>query len=159
MTDAIPVYYWDACVLTSYIEDQPDRAPLIGLLLDDARAGKIEIVTSVISQAEVAYANVERVRQALNPVTEQKIDALWAPGSPIVTVEVYPLITARARNLIREGIPRNWTGLRAHDAIHLATAQQIGVDEMHTYETKLPRYAETLGFPITEPRTSELRII
>ena len=76
-----------------------------------------------------------------------------APGGSATTVEVYPLIVARARNLIRAGVPRGWTGLKPIDAIHIATAQQMGVAEMHTRDERLFRYKEIVGFPITEPHT------
>jgi len=59
--------------------------------------------------------------RALAPEIETRIGDLWAPGWPIRTVELYPLVASRARNLIREGVPRGWTGLKANDAI-LATA-------------------------------------
>lgn len=159
MSERLPLIYWDADVFTSYVENHPDRAALIELMLADARAGQIELVTSVITIAEVAYAASERIAGELSPEVFQKIDALWAPGAPARVVEVYPLIASRARNLIRECLLRGWSGLRAHDAIHLATAQQLHADEIHTYEEKWPRYAEIVGIPITEPRTRELRIV
>ena len=159
MPEPPSVIYWDADVFTSYVEDHPDRAALIELLLGDARSGKIELVTSVITIAEVAYAASERIAGTLSIEVLQKIDGLWAPGAPVRVVEVYPLIASRARNLIREGLPRGWSGLRAHDAIHLATAQQLKVSEIHTYDDKWPRYADVLGIPINEPRTAEPRIV
>jgi predicted nucleic acid-binding protein len=147
--------YWDADVFLSYVEDQPDRAPLIENMLVQARKSEIEIITSVISQAEVAYATAERLAGTLDSEIEAKIDELWAVGSPVKVAEVYPLITVRARNLIREGVPRGWSGLRAHDAIHLATAEQLRVDEVHTYEPKWQRYSAVIGIPINEPRTDK----
>jgi predicted nucleic acid-binding protein len=159
MVERLPLIYWDADIFMSYVEDHPDRAPLIDLLLGDARAGKLELITSVITVAEVGYAASERLAGALSADVLQKIDGLWAVGGPVRVVEVYPLIASRARNLIREGVPRGWTGLRAHDAIHLATAQQLHADEIHTYDELWSRYADILGIPINEPRTSEPRIV
>jgi predicted nucleic acid-binding protein len=153
MSNGIRRIYWDADVLVSYVEDVPDRAPMIEGLLAQARANDIELVTSVISIAEVAYAETERLRGALSPDIEQRIEGLWAIGSPLKVAEVYPLITTRARNLIRDSIPRGWTGLKAHDAIHLATAQQLQVEAIHSYDAKWPKYAEVLGVPISEPET------
>lgn len=151
--------YWDADVFLSYIDDHPERAPLIELLLGDARAGDVEIYTSSLSLVEVAFSGSERTAGGLDVATEQQITDLWSPGSPVRVVEFFPLIGTRARNLIREGVPRGWTGLRANDAVHLATAAHMNVDEMHTYESMLPRYSEDLGFPIREPRTKEPRIV
>ena len=156
---AARLLYWDADVLLSWLEDHPERAPLIELLLGDARGGKLEVVTSILSQVEVAYSAAERMSNALSPDVESTINDLWAPGAPIKIVEVHPLIAARARTLIREGVPRGWSGLRANDAIHLATAQHLGVVEFHTYDIKLCRYEGIVGFPICEPRTFEPRIV
>jgi predicted nucleic acid-binding protein len=153
MIDGVPRVYWDADVFVSYVEDVPDRAPMIEGLLAQARAGETVIITSIISIAEVAYAGSERLRERLSSDSEERIDSLWAVGSPVSVVEVHPLIAQRARNLIRAGIPRGWTGLRAHDAIHLATAEHHHVNEIHTYEPKWLRYSEDLGIPISEPRT------
>ncbi len=159
MTERLPLLYWDAGVFTEYIEDNPSVAPLIDLLLADARSGEIEIVTSVVSIAEVAYANAERLAGTLSLDVEQKIDGLWVVGGPVRTVEVYPLIATRARHLIRNGVSRGWTGLRANDAIHLATAQQLRADEIHTFDDKWARYSQELGILIHKPRTREPRIV
>lgn len=61
------------------------------------------------------------------------------PGLHIRTVELYPLVATRVRHLIREGVPRGWTGLRADDAVHLATAKDLDVSEFHTYDERLSR--------------------
>lgn len=155
MPERLRRVYWDADVFVSYVEDHPDRAPMIEGLLAQARSNEIEIVTSVISIAEVAFAETERLRASLSLEVEQRIESMWAVGSPVKLAEVYPLITTRARTLIREGIPRGWTGLRAHDAIHLATAQQLRVDEVHTFDAKWSKYSEIVGIPITEPQTDK----
>ena len=159
MPEPVRSVYWDANVLLSWIDDHPERAPVIGLLLGDARSGTLEIVTSVVSTVEVAFAGSEGMTKTLSPDIETTIGDLWAPGGPIRIVELYPLIATRARNLIREGVPRGWTGLKPHDAIHLATAKQIGVVEFHTYDDRLGRYADVLGFPICEPRSDQPRIV
>ncbi len=159
MPEASRRVYWDANVLLSWIDDHPERAPTIELLLGDARSGALEIVTSLVSTVEVAFAKSEGMTKMLSPEVETTIGDLWAPGGPIRTVELYPLVATRARNLIREGVPRGWSGLRANDAIHLATARQMEVAEFHTYDGQLGRYEEELGFPICEPRSEQPRIV
>ena len=52
MPDAPRRVYWDANVLLSWLEDHPERAPMLELLLGDARAGTLEIVTSILSTVE-----------------------------------------------------------------------------------------------------------
>jgi len=159
MTEDPKRLYWDADVFLSLIEDHPGRAPLIQSLLADARGGIVEVVTSAITIAEVAYASAARLSGAPAPDVEREIDALWEAGGPVGVVEVYPLLAVRARDIIRASVGNGWTGLRAHDAIHLATAQQLHVDEVHTYETKWVRYADIIGIPINEPRTDQERLL
>jgi predicted nucleic acid-binding protein len=158
MPEPVPVLYWDADVFLSYIEDHPVRAPVVQSLLADARSGTVEIVTSALTIAEVAYASAERLAGVLSPDLEQKIDALWEQGGPARVVEVYPLIAARARNLIRLGIPQGWS-LKPADAIHLATAQQLQVTEIHVYDGQWARYADEIGIPISEPHTDQERLL
>ena len=49
------LYYADANVLLAYVGNEPGRADIVEALLDEARRGVIEIITSVLSIAEVAF--------------------------------------------------------------------------------------------------------
>jgi predicted nucleic acid-binding protein len=144
--------YWDANVPLSYLNGVVDRLPVIDELFRLARAGEIELLTSAVSRVEIAFAQSEKQAGALDEQAEAAIDALWSPGAPIKTVEFYDLIGTRARALMREGVPRGWV-LKPLDAIHLATAQQMGVAELHTYCEKLHKWTAVLGFPVREPQT------
>jgi predicted nucleic acid-binding protein len=80
-----------------------------------------------------------------------KIDELWKPASPIKLVEVHPAIVRDARGLIRAAVAAGRSGLRAADAIHLATAERMGAAEFHTYDTGLPKHLPDVSFMIREP--------
>lgn len=151
--------YWDANVVLSYLDGDDDRFALLDGMLEDAEQKAIEIVTSLISITEVAYAAHERLQAALDPKVEVVISNLWLPRSPIRVIEVHRNITNAARDLIRESVSRGWTGLRAHDAIHLATAQREGVAEFHTYEERLDMYSAVTGFTVCRPYTDNPRMI
>lgn len=148
-----PRVYWDANVLLSYLGAVPERLPVIDELLRQARAKEIEIVTSALSIAEVAFAQGEKDAAQLDAQVEQDIDELWAPGSPIATVEFYDLVAYRARSLVRQGIPQGWGSLKPIDAIHVATAQHFAVSEFHTYDHRIQAWNGHLAFSITEPQT------
>lgn len=45
--------------------------------------------------------------------------------------------------------------LRSNDAIHLATALRLGVDEMVTYDVELARESEAAGLRVVAPRPQE----
>lgn len=155
MSDA-PVFYWDACVFLSYLEGIEGRAHEIEAILDEAAAGSIEIITSELSLVEVAYVKHERGEE-FSESDERRIDELWTPGgSPVKLVEFHRLIALRARALIRESKRRGLEGPRSADAIHLATALQMEADRFHSYDPKLPKFEEITGFPIGEPRSSQI---
>ena len=154
--------YWDACNFLSYINEHPDRMPTLDDLLASSANGSVTIYTSAISQVEVAFAASEQKRGALDPQEEQKIDALWEDPDVVEIIEYHPEIGRRARVLIREGIAKGWV-LKPMDAIHLATAQWLvsagfEVDEFHTYDGRLERFADLVGFRICEPYTPNPRM-
>ena len=77
---SIPRYYWDSNVFLSYIEGTTGRMNDIEALLEDAEAGRCEIYTSVLTVAEVAFAEAEKVGRQLDPAVEAAIDALLHSG-------------------------------------------------------------------------------
>jgi predicted nucleic acid-binding protein len=87
---------------------------------------------------------------------EAKIDALWT--DPIIKqIEFHKAIAFEARDLVRAARLAG-SGLRAADAIHLATARRVGVAEFQTYDTRLFQYSARVGFPIREPVTEQPRL-
>jgi len=150
-----PRIYWDANVLLSYLNAIPDCLAVIDELLRRSRANEIELVTSSLSLVEVAFARAEKDAQHLDAHVEELIDGLWAPGSPIKTVEFYDLIAYDARSLIRQGITQGWGNLKPIDAIHVATAQHIAVSEFHTYCHRIQAWNGHVAFPIVEPQTPQ----
>jgi predicted nucleic acid-binding protein len=148
--------YWDACVFLSYINGVADRLPIIDELLNKARAGEFELLTSSLSHAEVAFAESEKDEGQLDPEIEEKIDDLWRPGGPVKTVEFYDLIGLEARQLVRQGISQGWGLLKPNDAMHLATAVRMEVTEMQTYDERLLKWDGHLAFSIREPVVAQL---
>jgi predicted nucleic acid-binding protein len=158
MPDGPRRIYWDACIFISYIQGDADRLPILEALLEQSgRGGDIQIVTSELSRAEVAYAESERVKRALDPAVEARIDALWADTRAIKTVEIHQLITNEARQLIRQSLIEG-RSLRANDVIHLATARWLKAAEIHTYDKKWFTLASLLGCPIVEPRVDQPKL-
>lgn len=163
MPESPRIVYWDSCVFLSYVNEYPDRIPVLDVLLDESSKGSIKLHTSTLAQVEVAFSASEQRREALDPQEEQRIDSLWADPEVIVSVEYHDGIGRVARGLMRNAIERGWS-LRPLDAVHLATAQWLcdtglKVEEFHTYDDRLPRYTPIVGFPILEPRTAQPRMI
>lgn len=128
MTRLIDLTYWDSCVFLSYLEDFEDRASTIEAALDEVRRYSRErrIVTSILSISEVSYLTG-------HPDDEALIDTLWNNTAIIGLIEIHEGIARAARGLVRSA-RRNSLALQGADAIHLATAHLLAVQEFCTYE-------------------------
>lgn len=129
-----PRHYWDACVFLSYVNGIADRVAHIDPMLDDAREKRIEVVTSSISITEVSFGAMEQ--GASDWTVDEEIDRLWTPPSPVQIVELYRSISYGAKRLVRRAMLEK-RKLQPMDAIHLATAIQVGAQELNTYDRHL----------------------
>lgn len=155
MADEVPLFYWDADVFLSYIEEVSERLPDIDALLETAEKGNIEIITSTFTIVEVAFHKFEKDKKALDLEMEEKIGKLWTSPAPVKLVEFHMLVAEKAKGLIRGGLPEGWS-LKPGDAIHLATAQHMNVKAFHTYNDELDKYAERVGFSVERPLIGQL---
>lgn len=149
------IVYWDANVFLAYVNAMPDHIAVLNALVEQARNGGITIYTSALSRVEVAFSDSEQQARAPSLEVESQIDNLWANRNVVRVIEILPVITLSARGLIRDGLASGWS-LKPPDAIHLATArwllgEWISVDEFHTYDASLFRYADVMGIDILEP--------
>ena len=163
MPDTLRIIYWDANAFLAYVNEETERMPTLDAILDSAAKGEVQLLTSEISRAEVAFGVTEQTLRALDTATEQLIDSLWNDTATVLMVEYHADIGNRARALMRNAITRGWS-LKPLDAIHLATAQWlvdngVQVDEFHTYDGSLEKYAAIVGFTIREPHTAQPRMI
>ena len=150
--DADPSY-WDACVFLSFIEGQEDRVPDIRALLSEAERGLRSIVTSMYTIAEVAFAASERT--GLDPAVEAKIDKLWRPPSPVILADFHLGIAEQARTLMRRALEHGWK-LKPGDAIHLATAVEVGAQVLVTYNlADFSRWAPVLNLRVEAPHADQ----
>ena len=154
------LYYWDANVVLYYLNDDPDRKPILDAILEDiSKSSKDRIVTSVLSKVEVAWIATEKELRILSQDEESRIDAFWDDSSVIELVDLNDEITHLARSLLRESMARGWDRLRPNDAIHIATAEWVDAAEMHTYDSTLFRYKEFIGLDIKIPIAQQPRLL
>lgn len=158
MPGDLPMYYWDACVPLAYIQNEEERAHLVEAMLNEAEDKRYELFTSVLSVTEVAFVEKEKATGQLDPAALDRIDSLWHPPSPLMLVEYFPQIAVGARDLIRESVSRNWS-LKPPDAIHLATARHLQVEWFHSYDEKLEKWGELLGFKVGEPQPFQVPLV
>ena len=144
--------YWDSCVFLSWINAIPERIPMLETIFDEARKKDAIIYTSTVSMTEVAYAAAEKDARKLDDDVEQAIDELFGDRDVIRVVEYHELIAKEARRKIRQAITNGWS-LKPVDAIHLATALELG-DELEgivAYDERLAHAARANGIPVVSP--------
>jgi predicted nucleic acid-binding protein len=136
--------YWDSCVFIHVIQQTPELRTTLEAILDEARAGSLVIVTSALTLAEVRGAGSE--------ADEAMVDEMFRQDYIVVRV-LDPPLASRARRLGREH------GIKPADAIHVATAIDLGAEVMHTMDGKTKKRGliaksgqlEEVGLRIREP--------
>lgn len=152
--------YWDACVWQSYINGEADRLAVIDDLLSESAKddGTVRLFTSELTKVEVAFVTYEQRAGNLDPKAEEAIDALWSDRSALDVVEYHARLSIEARSLIRLAVGKNWS-LKPMDAVHLATATWLNVEEFHTYDDRLFKFATDVGFKILRPYVEKPRLL
>lgn len=146
----------DANVLLAYVGNE-DAADVVETS-STKPAGIVEVVTFVLTIAEVAYGAHER-DAGLTEQGEALIDVLWQPGSPITLVDVSQATAREARRLIAAKT-MGVAGLRSIDAMHLASARLADAGEIFTYENATRRQAwhELTELPVSEPTVASAQL-
>ena len=144
--------YWDTSVFLRYFNKVESQKPTLEAILDYIHANdNLFIATSSITVAEVLYI-VESARNA-GEIDDDVFDDFWLDRSICRMVDVTPGIAKRARHFRR--IFRNQNPvikLKTPDAIHLATADHLGVNEMHSNDKHHLNREGRFTFRITQPR-------
>lgn len=123
--------YWDACVWIGHIQQEPDKFPSTQFVMGEAKAGRIQIVTSAFALAEVIKRKCDGESKGL-PQTEDDAFAELLKQEYITVVSADWDAGLKARDLYRQFRDK---GLKKpQDALHLATAVIENVDEMHTFD-------------------------
>lgn len=128
--------YLDTSALVKLAVPETESAPLRAFLEEVPRR-----VTSVIAQIESLRAVRKR---ALGPAAEGQMEAVWRGLTWIV-------LSAEVRRAAGQLGPPE---LRSLDAIHLASALEIGPDlgGMITYDARLAAAARAAGITVWAPR-------
>lgn len=116
--------YWDSVCFLGWLQDEIDKVDLCRQVLDECDAGKAMVVTSALTLAEVlAMRGKPRV-----PVTDlEKVEAFFR-RSYIDVHSVTRRTAEDARKLV-------WANkIAPKDAIHVATALNLGLEEFHTFD-------------------------
>jgi predicted nucleic acid-binding protein len=121
--------YWDSCAFIGLINPDEAKHADCRAVWAQAERGQATIFTSFFAFAEVFKAKCEGPAKPLAEAQDKLIEAMlrqrWV--QPVLVDE---LIGTAARRLMRQHPECK----KPSDAIHLATALALNVDEMHTYD-------------------------
>lgn len=121
--------YWDSCSFLGLLNAEPAKVTACRAVWDEARQGKTLIYTSFFAFAEVIKMKCEPGSKPLDEANDKAIAALLGE-SWIRPVVVDERIGVLARRLMRH----HEECKKPSDAIHLATALVLNVDEMQTFD-------------------------
>ncbi len=121
--------YWDACAWLGLINAELSRHASCKYTMEQAEQGKVEIVTSAFTLAEVFKKKCVATSDGLPPVSDTAFEDFLTKEC-VVMVNVDREVGTYARRLLRS-FPEI---KKPQDAIHLATAALNNLDELHTYD-------------------------
>src|SRR5665213_113707 len=125
-----PKYYWDACAWIALIQQEQNRFESLSYLIEEAKNGKIEILTSNFTLAEVYKRPIDNGGQKSLLDTQDQAFEDYILQDFVSRVQVDFDVGTLARRLLR-AYP---TIQKPQDGIHVATALLNNVDELHTYD-------------------------
>ncbi len=126
--------YADSSALVKLVIEEPESAALDSYLTSREHA----LVTS-----RIALVEVRRAVAIANPAEEARAEAQRLLDSCHFVDVGDPLLRAAARLASRE--------IRTLDAIHLASAQRVGADELVAYDRRLVGAAREAGLTVAQP--------
>jgi predicted nucleic acid-binding protein len=128
--------YWDACVWLALILREKiklpsggieDRETMCRMVIEAAKKGSLEILTSYFCLVEVCKVPEEK-KEAADKLAD------FFENDYILLANVDRIVAERARVLMVVG----HSGLKPPDAVHIATALvSPGVEEMHTFDDRI----------------------
>lgn len=133
----VPRRLWDACIVLAYLSGDQQVDPDCGLIISQAAQGELEIMVSTIAEAEVAY-----LPGISGADSEAKIREFFSREYVVVASFDSP-VARIVRRLVRDHGP----GLRAADAVHMATALQWHIPILETIDPDLLKLDGKEGNP------------
>ena len=136
--------YWDSTNWISLlVEDESSRAELCQNILNDMIAGKLTVITSAWTLAEVIR---RRHSPGIPADDDQVITGFFRQHDYLVVHDVTRAIAEKARSLAREH------RLRPADAVHLATALSSGADVFESWDRDFVALRGRVPIEIREPK-------
>ena len=131
--------YWDSNAFLGWLAEEPDKIDYCRPVIEAAEAGKIRILTSTLTIAEVLWI---RGRERIRADSAAKVEAFFQ-HQWIVVRELDRFIAEDARALV-------WNhNVKPKDAVHLATAlkRDVAIEQLDTFDEPLIQLSGRLGEP------------
>ena|ERR1039458_10078918 len=129
--------YWDSDAFLGYLSGEPDKAPACESVLKAADAGRIIVVTSALTLAEVLYVKGHKAM----PKDKREMVSQFFKQPYIAVQNVTRRIAEMARELYWEH------EIDPKDAIHLATALTYRLPLLNTFDRALIAKSGKVGDP------------
>jgi predicted nucleic acid-binding protein len=123
----LPKVYCDACFFIAIFHEEVGRFQICSQIMEDAREGKCEIITSYCTIIECCKS-IQDAEKKLG-FTDEKVEEFLLEDA-IVKVEVDRIIALKARK-IQQHVPKK---IKPFDSLHVATAIQEKCDFLFTYD-------------------------
>lgn len=121
--------YWDSCAFLGLINSEAGKHADCRAVWSEAERAETQIVTSFFTFAEVFKAKCEGKAKPLDEANEDNVAAFLGSENILPVV-----VDRRTAELARRLMRRHDECRKPADAVHLATAILLNVDEMHTYD-------------------------
>ena len=130
--------YWDSDCFIGWLGAETDKQDKCRGVLQKAADGELQIVTSVLTLAEVLKVKGEV------PVPKERREEIdgFFKQSWIILRDVTPRIATKARDLVWD------SSINPKDAIHVATALHFKLPRLDTFDTGLHKKDASLGDPV-----------
>lgn len=148
--------YFDSSVYLALLNNEPGRVATVSAVIEDAERRSVQIFTSTVTLAEVAFFKPIGVPLALGAIDE-RIDNLLQNPRITTLVQFTPGLAIRAREYVRSREARS-ARLTVLDAIHLASAATASVDRFCAYDADFRPFGRLVDFQIGEPETMNPRL-
>lgn len=129
--------YWDSDAFLGWLQEENGKVDLCRATLDRADIGEVLIFTSALTIAEVLWM---RNGPAVPKVKADLVQRFFR-RSTIRVRNVTRQIAETAQELVWDH------GIRPKDAIHVATAQDVGVVALETFDVGLLKKSGLVGSP------------
>lgn len=129
--------YWDACAFLGWLKGEQDKLQACQYTIHEAEAGRLKIVTSALTIAEVLWLTGKQPIPKSNRETIRKFfEHEW-----IAVFNVDRSIAEAAQDVV-------WDyNVHPKDAIHVATALDAHVEQLDTFDGPLQQLNESIGSP------------